>query len=259
MPWSHAASQWGARVWGVVASGRRQLNTVRGYYPEAQLLLPEGGQDFSKGRMWRGVAAFTWRTTVDLELLIRTLGSLWPGVCLVTAPGNVGKRVLERKLAGNGRLAKIYLGRIRHRKIRHSEIGGVTRSVWSVWCLVHREAPASFRVNLDWTLVPYQRWVGADLNPVTKYRRMELEITQERGETLEPGVMIVGHVIGATWRQAGVVHQLPGGGSTATRGYWGKAHWLWTRAQGPSQFGWRRTRYTSKSGSYDRSRRRSVL
>jgi hypothetical protein len=211
MPWSHAAAQWGARVWGIMGPGRRQLNTVRGYYPEAQLLLPDGGQDFSKGRMWRGVAAFTWRTIADWELLTRALASLWPGVCIVTAPGNVGKRVFERKLAEHEQLAKRYLGRIRHRKIRHSDIGGVTRSVWSVWCLVHCEAPTSFRVNLDWTLVPYQRWVGADMNPVTKYRRMELSVTRGKGETGEPGVIIVGQLDGATWRQAGVSHHLTGG------------------------------------------------
>eukprot|EP00978_Attheya_sp_CCMP212_P037259 scaffold174359_cov57-Attheya_sp.AAC.1 len=161
--------------------------------------------------MWRGVAAFTWRTKADWELLTKTLATLWPGVCIIAAPGELGKRALERNLAGSARLGKVYLGRMRHRKIRHSDVGGVTRSVWSVWCLVHEGAPSGFRVNLDWTLVPYQRWAGADLNPVTKYRRMELAIDQDGEAGHEPGVITVGHVSKATWRQAGALHDLPGG------------------------------------------------
>eukprot|EP00978_Attheya_sp_CCMP212_P005803 scaffold12966_cov38-Attheya_sp.AAC.1 len=60
MPWSHACAQWGARVWGVVSCGERSLSAVRGYYPDAQMMVPEECRSFSEGRMWRGVFAFTW-------------------------------------------------------------------------------------------------------------------------------------------------------------------------------------------------------
>eukprot|EP00978_Attheya_sp_CCMP212_P014436 scaffold36767_cov32-Attheya_sp.AAC.1 len=132
-------------------------------------MVPEGCRSFSEGRMWRGASAFTWGTTRDWDLITRTLTSLCPGVCLVAAPRDIGKRVLVRALAQELKLAACYLGRVRHRKIRHSEVGGVTRSLWSVWCLTHKDAPAGLKLDLNWGVVPYQRWVGADLDPVTKY------------------------------------------------------------------------------------------
>eukprot|EP00978_Attheya_sp_CCMP212_P045117 scaffold334120_cov39-Attheya_sp.AAC.1 len=86
-------------------------------------MVPEGCRSFSEGRMWRGVSAFTWGTTRDWDLIRRTLSSLCPGVCLVAAPGDIGKRVLVQALAEEVKLAACYLGRVRHRKIRHSEVG----------------------------------------------------------------------------------------------------------------------------------------
>eukprot|EP00978_Attheya_sp_CCMP212_P030674 scaffold113633_cov33-Attheya_sp.AAC.1 len=105
-------------------------------------MVPEECRTFSEGRMWRGVSAFTWGTTRDWDLITRTLTSLCPGVCLVAAPGDIGKRVLGRALSQEVKLAACYLGRVRHCKIRHSEVSGVMRSLWSVWCLTHKDAPA---------------------------------------------------------------------------------------------------------------------
>ena len=223
MPWAHASAQWGAHVWGLVSGSERSLSAVRGYYPDAQTMVPEASRRFSEGRMWKGVTAFTWGTPRDWDIIVRTLVNLWPGVSIIVAPGDVGKRVLERALTKEVRAARVYLGRVRHRKIRHSEVGGVTRSLWSVWCLSHKDLPSAVKLDLNWGLVPYQRWVGADLNPVTKYRRMEIEIKAgDPGDEAEQGVIIEGVVRRATSQRYGATQEVAGGVIYSDRGLLGE-------------------------------------
>eukprot|EP00978_Attheya_sp_CCMP212_P047918 scaffold449003_cov55-Attheya_sp.AAC.1 len=105
-PWSHAASQWGARVCCIVDPGRQQLNAVQGMSGFFK------GSDVESG----GCVYVVYHG--GLGTFDKNTGYVF------ATPRELGKRVLERNLAGNSWLGKVYLGWMRHRKIRHSDVGG---------------------------------------------------------------------------------------------------------------------------------------